>query len=53
MQELIQRISLQSGLSPEKALEALNAVSGFVKEKYPLFSSTVDSLLGTQPAPKE
>ena len=45
--ELIQRIALQSGISPEQAFDALNAVSQFVKEKYPLLSGTVDSLLGT------
>ena len=47
MQELVERIAEESGLSNEKASEVLQTVAEFVKEKYPLLSGTVDSVLGT------
>ena len=47
MKELIVSISLQSGVSKETAATALDTVSQFVKEQYPLLSNTIDSVLGT------
>ena len=45
MQELINSIATDSGISPEKASEVLHTVSNFIKEKYPLLAGTVDSVL--------
>ena len=45
MQELIQNIAINTGISTDKASEVLYTVSEFIKEKYPLLSGTVDSVL--------
>jgi hypothetical protein len=42
MKELIESIAHQSGLTVETATTALNTVSQFVKEQYPLLSNTID-----------
>lgn len=47
MKELVESIAQNSGLSLESAHIALHTVSQFVKEKYPLLSHTIDSVLGT------
>ena len=47
MQELINEIAANAGISPSKASEALEIVSNFIKEKYPLLAGTVDSVLNT------
>ena len=45
MQELINNIAHNTGISTDKASEVLLTVSGFIKEKYPLLAGTVDSVL--------
>ncbi len=45
MQELIQNIATNTGISRDKASEVLQTVSDFIKEKYPLLAGTVDSVL--------
>ena len=45
MQDLIKNIAINSGITTDKASEVLQAVSDFIKEKYPLLASTVDSVL--------
>ena len=45
MQDLIKNIAVNTGISTDKASEVLQTVSDFIKEKYPLLSGTVDSVL--------
>lgn len=49
MQELIKLIALNTALPTDKSTEALYIVSQFIKEKYPLLSPTVDTVLGPTP----
>lgn len=49
MQDLIKNIAVNTGISTDKASEVLETVSNFIKEKYPLLSGTVDSVLGMKP----
>jgi hypothetical protein len=53
MQELIKNISANTGISDDKASEVLQTVSDFIKEKYPLLASTVDSVLDLTPIKKD
>ena len=48
--ELINNIANNTGISTNKASEVLKTVSEFIKEKYPLLASTVDSVLETNPS---
>ena len=45
MQDLVNNIAMKTGISTDKASEVLQAVSQFIKEKYPLLADTVDSVL--------
>lgn len=45
MQELVDNIAMKTGISTDKASEVLQAVSEYIKEKYPLLAGTVDSVL--------
>jgi hypothetical protein len=45
MQNLVKNICGTTGLSDEKAVEVLQTISVFIKEKYPLLSGTVDMVL--------
>lgn len=45
MQELINRMSAHAGISEEQAKKALEAISGFVKEKYPAAAGYIDKFL--------
>ena len=44
MQDLIENITVNTGISADKASQVLETVSNFIKEKYPLLASTVDSV---------
>ena len=50
IQELIDNIVTNAGVSTDKALEIVAFVSDFVKEKYPLLAGTIDSVLETNDA---
>lgn len=52
MQQLIQRITEKTGVTPEQAELVLEVVAGFVKEKFPLLHGNVDSILGTKSSVK-
>ena len=45
MQELINRMTAEAGISEEQAKKALEAISGFVKEKYPAAAGYIDKFL--------
>jgi hypothetical protein len=46
MNELIERVSREAGISAEQAGLAINAVKEFVKEKFPMVAGAVDQILG-------
>ena len=45
--QLVHTIAYNTGLSTDKALEVVQNVSDYLKEKYPLLAGTVDSVLET------
>lgn len=46
MQELIDRVSSEAGVTPEQAKKSIEAVANFVKEKFPMMAGAVDQLFG-------
>lgn len=46
MNELIERLVNEAGITPEQAAKAIEALSGFVKEKFPMLGGAVDNLFG-------
>lgn len=48
MNHLVDSIADKTGISADKASEILQTISDFIKEKYPLLASTVDSVLETE-----
>jgi len=58
VQELIQRLQDNHGLSAEQSQSILNTVTGFIKEKFPMLSGAVDNMFppqtdGTTPTTSE
>ena len=51
MNELIERLVKEAGITPEQATKAIEALSGYVKEKFPMLGGAVDNLLGVNEAP--
>jgi nucleoid DNA-binding protein len=47
MQELINRITEATGITPDQALKAVETVKDFVKEKFPMMAGAVDNLFGS------
>jgi hypothetical protein len=47
MQELIERMTRQAGVSEEQAKKCLEAISDFVKEKYPAAAGYIEKFLPT------
>jgi hypothetical protein len=45
MQEIIQQLITKAGLSQDQATKALQVIGQFVKDKYPMAGSYVDSLM--------
>ena len=46
MQELIEKLKANAGISDEQAVKVLETVKDYVKEKFPMLGGAVDSLLG-------
>ncbi len=44
MKELIDRLKTQAGLSDEQAIDAIEVIKQFTKEKFPMFSGAIDKL---------
>ena len=44
MNELIERLTTQAGLSPEQAQKAVETIADFVKEKFPMLGGAVDQI---------
>lgn len=47
MQELIDRVTQEAGVTPEQAKKSIEAIAGFVKEKFPMMAGAVDQLFMT------
>ena len=46
MNELIEKLKANAGLTDEQAAKALETIKDFVKEKFPMLAGAVDNLLG-------
>jgi hypothetical protein len=44
MQELIERLQQAAGLTQEQAIQSIEVIKNFTKEKFPMFGSAIDSL---------
>lgn len=44
MNEIIERLTQQAGLSHEQAQKAIETIADFVKEKFPMLGGAVDQL---------
>lgn len=47
MQELINRLKENAGISEEQATKALETIKDFVKEKFPMLAGAVDNMFGS------
>jgi nucleoid DNA-binding protein len=46
MQELIEKLKAEAGLTEEQAMKAIEAIKSFVVEKFPMMEGAVNSLFG-------
>lgn len=44
MEELIQKLQDNHGLSPEQSHGILNTITGYIKEKFPMVAGAIDNL---------
>ncbi|HEX5655162.1 MAG TPA: hypothetical protein VFX58_18940 [Chitinophagaceae bacterium] len=47
MQELIDKLKAEAGLTDEQAKKAIETIKGFVVEKFPMLEGAVGSLFGS------
>lgn len=45
MNELIEKLVTQAGITPEQAVKTLDVIKDFVKEKFPMLGGAVDNIL--------
>ncbi len=50
MQELINRLTAEAGISTEQAGKALDTIKNFVKEKFPMLGGAVDNMFSAPAA---
>lgn len=48
MNELIDKLVKEAGLTPEQAQKSLQVVVEFVKEQFPMLGGAVDNIFGQQ-----
>ena len=48
MQELIDKLKAEAGLSDEQAKKAIMAIKNYVIEKFPMLEGAVDNLFGNE-----
>lgn len=46
MNELVEKLTKEAGLTPEQAQKAIETIAGFVKEKFPMLGGAVDNIFG-------
>jgi hypothetical protein len=44
MNDLVNRLVEQAGLTPQQAQKAIETIAGFVKEKFPMLGGAVDQV---------
>lgn len=44
MQELINRLTANAGITEDQAIKALETIKDFVKEKFPMLGGAVDNM---------
>jgi len=49
MQELINRLTAEAGISSEQAVKSLDTIKNFVKEKFPMLGGAVDNMFAATP----
>jgi hypothetical protein len=47
MQELIDRLIADAGITAEQAQKSIDVIKNFVTEKFPMLGGAVESMLGT------
>jgi len=47
MNELIEKLTKEAGLTPEQAQKAIETIADFVKEKFPMLGGAVDNIFGS------
>jgi hypothetical protein len=47
MNELLDRLVKEAGLSPEQAAKTLEVIKSYVTEKFPMLGGAVENLLGS------
>ena len=47
MNELIQRLVNEAGITPEQAQKCIDSIANFVKEKFPMMGGAVDQLFAS------
>ena len=53
MDELVNKLMANAGISQEQAVKALETIKDFVKEKFPMLGGAVDNLFGASDSPDE
>jgi hypothetical protein len=49
MQELINRLTAEAGISADQATKTLETIKSFVKEKFPMLGGAVDNMFAASP----
>ncbi len=49
MQELINRLTKEAGISAEQAAKSIETIKNFVKEKFPMLGGAVDNMFAATP----
>ncbi len=44
MNELIERLTTEAGITPDQAKKAIESIANFVKEKFPMLGGAVDKI---------
>jgi nucleoid DNA-binding protein len=44
MNELVERLTTEAGITPEQAQKAIESIANFVKEKFPMIGGAVDQI---------
>ena len=47
MEELINRLTANAGITAEQAIKALETIKDFVKEKFPMLGGAVDNMFAS------
>jgi len=47
MQELINRLTANAGITEDQAIKALETIKDFVKEKFPMLGGAVDNMFAS------